>query len=55
MIDKTINSTQLMIFSRTALNFGEVPDLAPKNSPFSNNLWHQMAVKWINFKLKLRI
>ena len=55
MIDKTINSTQLMIFSRTALNFGEVPDLEPNNSPFSNNLWPQLAVKWINFDTKLHI
>ena len=38
MIDKTINSTQLISFSLTALNFGEVPYLEPKNSPFSNKL-----------------
>ena len=38
MIDKTINSTQLISFSLTALNFGEVPYLESKNSPFSNNL-----------------
>ena len=55
MIDKTINSTQLISFSLTALNFGEVPHLVANNSPFSNNLWPQKAVKWINFDLNLRI